>query len=269
MPRSEPTPTPVQTPASVVEAIERATLAAVAPDALHTVPGWLLPMDTGTIGRAHSAVPLSHDPAQQAALAAGVPEVAALYRAHGLKPVFRLPDSSAVLHQAVAALGGTVHEPTWVMRGAVARLGQAVRSPHGEPPAGLHLRVDDTPGAGWQALYLGEGFDPVDGACRVRNLSRAACNRYVTAELHGEPVACGAASLSHGWLGVHGMRTALAHRGQGWAAWVLRAMAELAHAQGVDQVFLQVGAANASAQRLYQRAGLVRAWDYAYWRFAA
>jgi GNAT superfamily N-acetyltransferase len=256
--------TPAPVPDDVVAAIERATLAAVAPDAVHALPGWLVPTDPGTIGRAHSAVPLSHDPARQAELVAGVPEVVALYRAQGLKPVFRLPAQALALQQAVAGLGARLHEPTWVMQGRVSDLGAGEA-----PPAGLRVTVDHTPAPDWQALYLGEGFDPVDGACRVRNLSRAACNRYVTATLHGEPVACGAASLAPGWLGVHGMRTALAHRGQGWAGCVLRAMAELAHAQGVDRVFLQVGAANLAAQRLYQRRGLVRAWDYAYWRFSA
>ena len=35
-----------------VEAIERATLAAVPPDTLEEQPGWLLPLDAGTVGRA-------------------------------------------------------------------------------------------------------------------------------------------------------------------------------------------------------------------------
>ena len=45
-----------------IEAIERATLDAVAPqwvDALDD-EAWLLPMDPGTVGRARSAVPLRH-----------------------------------------------------------------------------------------------------------------------------------------------------------------------------------------------------------------
>lgn len=250
-------------PDSVVEAIERATVEAVSPDQLRALPGWLLPMDAGTIGRAHSAVPLSHEPARLADMAARVPEVAAAYQAHGLKPVFRLPDSASTLHRAVAELGAEPHEPTWVMQGGVSDLAAVVSD---GMPKGLVIRLEDSPSAGWQSLYLGEGLDPVDGACRVRNLSRAHCNRYVTAELEGEPVACGAASIAQGWLGVHGMRTALAHRGQGLAGRVLRAMAELAHQQGIGHVFLQVGEANGAAQRLYRRAGLAPAWGYAYWR---
>ena len=43
-----------------IESIERATVAAVAPERLDEQPGWLLPMDSGTVGRARSAVPLHH-----------------------------------------------------------------------------------------------------------------------------------------------------------------------------------------------------------------
>jgi hypothetical protein len=40
---------------SDIEALERATVDAVAPDAVVQWPGWLLPMDGGTIGRAEAA----------------------------------------------------------------------------------------------------------------------------------------------------------------------------------------------------------------------
>lgn len=52
-------------PSEVVH-IERATLAAVSPQTVEELPGWLLPLDTGTVGRAISAVPLSHDFEQDA-----------------------------------------------------------------------------------------------------------------------------------------------------------------------------------------------------------
>jgi N-acetylglutamate synthase len=43
-----------------VENIERATLAAVSPEAVLELSGWLLAFDTGTVGRAKSAVPMLH-----------------------------------------------------------------------------------------------------------------------------------------------------------------------------------------------------------------
>ncbi len=276
------------THSEVVEAIERATLQAVRPDVVETLPGWLLPMDAGTVGRAHSAVPLAHptDATRQAQLAAQVPHIAARYRAHGLSPVFRLPDvaddidetaGADKLHAAVLQQGATRTEPTWVMTAPVSVLA-AMRVPDHRSP--VHVTADTQPSPAWQALFLGEGLDPVDGAHRVRLLSRAPQTLFVSARVDGETVACGAATFGHGWMGVHGMRTAAAHRGQGHAGRVLQTMARLATSQAwvldpdggtgpataVQHVFLQVGAGNDSALALYKRAGFTPAWRYAYWR---
>lgn len=274
-----------------VEAIERATLQAVRPDVVETLPGWLLPMDAGTVGRAHSAVPLAHptDATRQTQQAAQVPDIAARYRAHGLSPVFRLPDvadgvdgadgtvGADRLHAAVLQQGATRTEPTWVMTAPVSALA-AMRVPDHRSP--VQVTADTQPSPAWQALFVGEGLDPVDGAHRVRLLSRAPQTLFVSARVDGETVACGAATFGHGWMGVHGMRTAAPHRGQGHAGRVLQTMARLAASQAwahdpdgdtgqttaVQQAFLQVGAGNASALALYQRAGFSAAWRYAYWR---
>lgn len=47
--------------AAQIEAIERATLAAVAPEEVLEIEGWLVGLDPGSIRRAASAVPLRHD----------------------------------------------------------------------------------------------------------------------------------------------------------------------------------------------------------------
>ena len=72
-----------------VDSLERATVQAVAPEYLDdTVPGWLLPMDPGTVGRAQCAVPLSHDEADPALIDVHIER----YRARGFAPAWRLPD---------------------------------------------------------------------------------------------------------------------------------------------------------------------------------
>lgn len=252
---------------SDIEALERATVEAVAPDAVMHWPGWLLPMDRGTIGRAHSAVPLSHPqtPHAQAQQAADVATIVAVYQGQGRAPVFRLPDTCTHLHRALEPMGFQRLDPSWVMTGSVAALGQTPLPAQGLPPdVWVDALQHATPG--WQAVFLGPGFDPVDGAHRVRNLSRAPGTVFVSAQLGGDTVACGTASFGHGWLGVHGLRTAHVHRGQGLATAVLRAMASQAAQRGVQRVFLQVGAVNTQAMALYFRAGLSIAWPYAYWR---
>lgn len=264
-----------------VEAIERATRQAVCPDVVDSLPGWLLPMDGGTVGRAHSAVPLAHpsDALLQAAQAAQLPDIAARYRANGLPPVFRLPDGAAWLQAAAAQLGAVRAEPTWVMTVPVPTLA-ALQVPAHRCP--VQVCTDAQPSPAWQALFVGEGLDPVDGAHRVRLLSRAPQTLFVSVCVDGETVACGAATFGHGWMGVHGMRTAAPHRGQGHAARVLQAMAMQAGSgawaqttvggvgtAAVQNVFLQVGAGNGSALALYRRAGFTAAWQYAYWRCPA
>ena len=115
-------------------------------------------------------------------------------------------------------------------------------------------------------MFLGEGFDPVDGASRVRTLSRAAGTLFASLKQDGRTVAAGAAAFGHGWASVHGMRTAQACRGQGLAARVLASLAAAALSRGYPRMFLQVEANNPPAQALYRRAGFEPAWTYTYWR---
>ncbi len=248
----------MQTPAADIEAIERATLQAVAPEHIEAaLPGWLLPMDSGSIGRARSAVPLHHHHTDAQVLDA----IVARYRARGFVPAFRVPDlpGCSALHQGLLARGFRREQATLTQCGTV----QALLAVHPGPVCELAARPDEA----WVAMFLGEGFDPVEGASRAQSLGRASGTLYASVrDEGGHTVACGAAALSHGWLSVHGMRTAAAHRGRGLAAQVLHSMAHEARRQGIERVFLQVTADNAPALALYRRAGLATAWPYAYWR---
>ena len=242
-----------------IDAIERATLAAVSPQTVHTVPGWLLPMDDSHIGRAKSAVPLSHTPPTAAQARGWVADIEQVYQQHGHRVAFRLPTHGAwaPLHDTLASRGYQTGKPTCVQTGTVA----ALRAITIAPPAD----VDTAPDAAWADLFLGEGFDPADGASRIRNLTRATANVYASLREGGHTLAGGAASFSHGWASVHGMRTHAAHRGKGLAGRVLAGLADAAWARGFSQVFLQVEADNPSALALYSRAGFTTAWVYGYW----
>lgn len=242
--------------AADIEAIERATLQAVAPEVVESLASWLLAMDRGTVGRARSAVPLHHQTHDTDLL----PAILERYVVSGFEPRFRLPELPAFQpwHQVLAHRGWCREQPTLTMTGAVKQLAQLQAG----PPAELASRPD----ADWMAMFLGEGLDPVDGASRSSALSRATDTLYASVREHGQTVACGAASFGHGWLGVHGMRTAASQRGRGLAGRILRAMAGEAVLRGLPGVFLQVDASNVAAQALYRRAGLTTAWPYAYWR---
>ena len=239
-----------------VAEIERATLQVVVPDELHHLPGWLVPVFAGTVGRARSAVPLQH-----VAPSLNVIEpVLDHYRTRGLQPSFRLPDlpAFAAMQSALRGRGFAPRQPTLTLTGSV----QALLSLSAGPPAD----IDRAPDAAWTGMFLGPGLDPEDGASRSLALARGRETLFVSLRDAGQTVACGAAGMGLGWLSVHGMRTALDHRGQGLAKRVLRAMGMEARRRGIERVFLQVDASNAAALALYQQASFQLAWPYAYWQ---
>jgi N-acetylglutamate synthase len=242
----------------LIETIERATLAAVSPQAVHELPGWLLPFDTGTVGRAKSAVPLMHN-ADNASVSM-VHTIEQHYSAHVAPVSFRLPDvpSFAAMRSALMAKGYRPEQPTLVQIAKVAVM-RAVTTE-------LAAEVDSAPDAGWASVFLGEGFDPVDGATRVKTLNKASGTVFASVREAGQTIAAGAGAFSHGWASVHGMRTAQAHRGKGLAARVLAGIADSALRKGLYNVFLQVQDDNPSALALYRRAGFKTAWKYVYWR---
>lgn len=246
-----------------VEAIERATLAAVPPDTLEEQPGWLVALDAGTVGRAHSAVPLHHGAPDLSLL----PLIEARYRAAGLPPVFRLPVETPAFADFNAALrerGYVPSRPTLVMTGSATAMAAG-----GRPDA---VQLDTQPGEEWSRVYLGEGFDPVDGAHRVRLLRRAQDAVYAGVRLALEPDApeqlgaVGCACFSHGLVGVHGMRTRPRFRGRGLARQLMAAMGVEAQRRGIVDAFLQVEVENHLARSLYARIGFEPAWTYVYWQ---
>jgi N-acetylglutamate synthase len=241
-----------------IETIERSTIAAVSPESVHELPGWLLPFDRSTVGRAKSAVPLVHTTSN--ASAALVHTIEQLYAERGLQAHFRLPDvpSFDAMRQALSNKGYRAEQPTLVQCSCVA----AMRKVTQLAPA----QVSNTPDAGWASVFLGEGFDPVDGASRVKILTKAPGSVFASVREGDHTIAAGAGAFSYGWASVHGMRTAAAHRGQGLAGRVLAGLADTAMQRGIDRVFLQVEEGNAAANALYLRAGFTSVWKYVYWR---
>lgn len=235
-----------------VASIERATVEAVAPPQVLEVDGWLVPLDAGNVGRARSAVPLSHD-----ATPAALDAIVAAYEARGLPPAFRIADEEglAPVRAALEARGFAGGKPTWVERADAATV-----AGHAAPCAELLSRPDEP----WGAVFLGEGFDPADGVQRVAVLSRSPDALYGAVREDARAVAVGAVSFGRGWAGVHGMRTLPACRGRGYAGAILAAFAAAALARGVRRMFLQVEEAN-PARGLYRRAGFEPVWRYRYW----
>ncbi|KQT10523.1 GNAT family N-acetyltransferase [Ramlibacter sp. Leaf400] len=239
-----------------VESLEKATLAAVPPKAVEALDGWLLALDQGTVGRAHSAVPTRHERIDPAVAAA----IEQRYAQHGLSAVFRVPQSAAFdgLRAELRSRGYAETQPTLTM------VGQAQAAAREAPRIAVDL--SSQPDEDWASVYLGEGFDPVDGASRVGFLRRSRHSVFARVRAQGEVVAVGCGCFAEGWWGVHGMRTAVSWRGRGFAAAILAALGREAVGRGIARAFLQVEQDNAAAQELYRRAGFGDAWCYEYWR---
>ena len=126
--------------AADVEAIERATLQAVAPEVVESLPGWLLPMDHGTVGRARSAVPLHHDAHDTHVLST----ILARYAALGFEPRLRLPDLPAFQpwHEALTQRGWRRDQPTLTLTGDVQRLLTPLDGAPADLDAHARCRVD-------------------------------------------------------------------------------------------------------------------------------
>ena len=243
-----------------IEAIERATLAAVAPEAVLELSSWLVGLDPGSIRRASSAVPLRHELTADPLV---LDRLEAAYEGRGLSPAFRLADRPGLegVARELAERGYVAEQPTLVMIADIADV-VVVTS---QAPA----RVTPQSDAAWAAVFLGEGFDPVDGAYRVKALSRSPDASFGQVVEDRRTVAVGCGSYSRGWASFHGMRTELAQRGKGYAARVLAGLALEAQERGIARAFLQVEEKNTGAQSLYRRAGFETAWRYLYWSRAA
>ena len=239
-----------------IEAIERATVRAVSPDAQAEIPGWILPFDAGTVGRAKSAVALAHSPPVQGVLQ----EIEAAYAQRQLPLMLRLPILPAFdAFRSMLVAQGYREETVTEVQTASADQVRSFSTAGG-------VEILESPSNDWASVFLGEGFDPFDGASRVRKLGRAAGSLFAIVRDGPRPVAAGAAAFSHGWGSVHGMRTALDCRGRGLAASVLARLADASISRGYTSLFLQVAKENTVATSLYRRAGFSPAWVYSYWR---
>jgi ribosomal protein S18 acetylase RimI-like enzyme len=239
-----------------VEAIERATVAAVAPREALEIGGWLVALNNGTIRRAASAVPLRHDLALDAGV---IDEIEAAYAERGLAPAFRIADAPGLeaVRVELARRGYDFEQPTLVKVGGAAGMIAAAR--------GAAASVASAPDAGWARVFTSEGFDPADGQNRVAALTRSPDAVYGKIAEGDLTLAVGVAAFGYDWASVHGMRTDASRRGEGLAGRVLAGLAGAAQARGVERMFLQVEEGNAGARSLYRRAGFTKAWRYFYW----
>ena len=123
------------------------------------------------------------------------------------------------------------------------------------PADSLRVRTDDCPTQAWFDLWHsvnGHG----DPRPEWEMLHRANLpSVYACAMIDQDAVAVGRAVADSGWIGVFNMATSPGARRKGAARAVLARLAEWSRAHGAERMYLQVESENASALRLYERAG--------------
>jgi GNAT superfamily N-acetyltransferase len=227
---------------------------------------WLLRSAEGFTHRANSVLAAGLPGLD---LGVAVPRARAWYSGRGrpaLADVPRpAPDAAdaaelVAVAEAFAAAGWRLipHRGAFVLTAATAALGIALA----HPPAGLVVRLDPEPDAGWLALYhyRGEPLPPI-----ATTLLLSAPEQVFVSVLDGDrTVSVGRGSVGGGWAGVTAVEVDAGYRRRGLARLVLAQLAVWAAGRGARSMFVQVGETNDAAVRLYEGAGFSHHHRYDY-----
>lgn len=217
------------------------------------VDGWLLRFADGYTKRANSA-----NAWRPGATPVGdiVSTAETLYRARGLRPIFRLsPLAPPETDLLLARHGYRLFDETSVQRATIVA---------GAPLAGVE--IGDTPSPDWLAAYAAAtGLAPRDLATLGRML--ALCHlpcAFAAIRDGGMPVALGYAVRERGHVGLFDIVTAPAQRRRGFARRIVQALTAWGAAHGASRAYLQVILGNAPALSLYAQLGFAEAYRYHY-----
>jgi ribosomal protein S18 acetylase RimI-like enzyme len=246
-------------PRALLERIEQAGLDATSLHNEQVIDGWLIRLSPGKAQRARCVNALA--PGTQS-LDAKLAQVQALFAQAHLPLLIRITPFSqpADLDARLAERGWRVHDDTRVM--VLPDLRSLPAAGAGAAPA-LEF-------AGAQAMADAagalRGSPPEQRAAHAQRLreARAPYTGAVWRDRDGAVAACGQMATSGDLVGLYDVVTATTHRRQGLAARLCRALLDAAAQQGARTAYLQVGADNAAARRLYARLGFVDAYSYAY-----
>ncbi|WP_242906463.1 GNAT family N-acetyltransferase [Actinomadura terrae] len=232
---------------------------AVPAERIEDAGGWWLRHARGGAWWVSSALP--HGGTAPDELARGIARAEAFYAGHGVAARFQItpPACADALDAILAERGYRRHDAMSLQAAPTAHvLAQAW-------PGAPRVRLDDRPGdawfEAWDAVH-GHGGDPRHERDMLARVQRPSA--YASALVGDEVVAVGRAVADTGWAGVFGMATLPLARGKGAARAVLAALADFAHNQGADRMYLQVERGNAAALGLYGRAGFAEICGYHY-----
>ncbi len=256
--------------ATLLQRIEDAGINASAPPQQLWMDGWLVRFNPGKAQRARciNAVALGQGGAEAQHLRSKLKPCEALYQQHRLPPLFRITPFTQPpsLDAQLAALGYLPHEDTRVMVGldAVSQAQHAAASarlPEGLEWASLDAR------AFAQAIGVLRGSTPAACAAHSERLLASPvpyAGRVIRQRNSGQILAAGQFACEAELVGLYDVGVVSAYQRQGLARLLCERLLAEAATQGAEVAYLQVGADNRHARRLYSHMGFVDAYSYHY-----
>ncbi|MBI5718327.1 MAG: GNAT family N-acetyltransferase [Burkholderiales bacterium] len=246
---------------TLLSRLEDAGLNASAPPQQRWMDGWLVRTCPGKAQRARciNAVAVGRRP-----VAEKLAEARALYRALHLPLLVRItpftqpPD----LEEQLEAAGFAFHDDTRVM--SLARIDPAALGA-GALPAGTAW-AEVTPAVYAEAVGGLRGSSPeARRAHAERLLSSPVPYRGFVLSRDGAALACGQIAQESDLVGLYDIATAAGQQRQGLGTWLCKRLLTIAASDGSSRsAYLQVGAENEAARRVYRRLGFTDAYTYHY-----
>ena len=247
-------------------AIERVAFDAWPAAEVRALGGWRLRFNHGVTSRGSSVWPGPGAGAGEGTLDARIAAVERFYAERGGAACFQLCPAAepAELDAVLAARGYEVVTPVSV------ELANAARVAALGVPRGLEARCTDALDEAWFEVSGRQGRFHGEAVAVYRGLLDRLAGRagFARVSQGGAVVAVGLTVAAPPWAGVFSMLTLPAWRGRGAGAAVLGACARWAQGRGAERLYLQVETDNASARRLYARAGFEPRYPYHYRRLA-
>jgi N-acetylglutamate synthase len=215
------------------------------------VDGWVARFSGGVTQRANSVVPLT----APADLDHALRHVERLYAARGLPVLFQLDRSE--LDRVLDARGYEFGSPT-VVKTAHTNTVLAALGTHAAD-------IAEAPGTDWLDLWWAvDGRGDADALAVAAKILTGGPALYATIRDESGPAAVGRLALVGDWGGVYCLAVRPDARRRRLGGAVLSGLLTAGLDHGVTRSWLQVREENATARRLYQRAGYVEAARYHY-----
>jgi GNAT superfamily N-acetyltransferase len=245
---------------TLLSQVEDAGLNASAPPQQLWLDGWLVRRSPGKAQRARciNAVAAGRRP-----LDAKLAQCQALFADAGLPLLLRITPFTqpATLDAELAARGWRLHDPTCVMLSPT-----LPTEPPPPLPAGLRWQALDADGVARVAGAL-RGSAPGERAAHAERLRRSPVpyrGFALVDAASGDALACGQIASEGPLVGLYDVVTAPAQRRRGLATLLCERMLSPELRDGAISAYLQVGAENEAARRIYRRIGFADAYGYHY-----